>query len=233
MRIRHIPERSYFVNGCSSEHPGSKTTLPQVDHLVYATPDLEAAIGQLEMILGIQAVPGGRHLAWGTRNALIALGEKTYLEIVGPDPEQPEPDSPRPFGIDKLQTPQLVTWAVQGTNLRKVVAEAKRHGVNLGAVMSGSRRRPDGLLLSWELTDPFQSLANGIIPFFIDWGETPHPAGSSTQSCSLFDLCAEHPDAEQVQVMLASIGLCLRVVKDMVPALIAFINTPGGMVELR
>jgi Glyoxalase-like domain len=221
------------VKGRSSERLGSHTILAQVDHLVYATPDLEAAVGQLEMILGVQAAPGGRHLAWGTRNALISLGEKAYLEIVGPDPEQPEPDWPRPFGIDKLDAPQLVTWAVKRTNLRQVVDEAKRRGVNLGDVLSGSRRRPDGVLLSWELTDPFQSLANGIIPFFIDWGETPHPAGCSTQGCSLFDLCGQHPDAEQVQVMLGSLGLCLRVVKDPVPTLVAFINTPGGMVELR
>jgi hypothetical protein len=222
-----------FVNGCSSEHLGLNTFLPQVDHLVYATPDLEASIEELKGILGVQAIPGGRHPAWRTRNALISLGEKTYLEIIGPDPEQPAPDEPRPFDIDRLQAPQLVTWAVHRADLRQVADEAKRHGVNLGVVLSGSRGRPDGVLLSWELTDPFQPRANGIVPFFIDWGETPHPAGSLTRCCSLVDLCAEHPEAEQVQVMLDSIGLCLRVAKGLVPALIACISVPGGTVELR
>ena len=103
--------------------------LRRIDHLVYATPDLTAGVKQVEALLGIQATPGGQHPGEGTRNALIALGPASYLEIIGPDPDQPKPLRPRKFGIDDLKGSRLVTWAAKGTNLTQIVAEARRRGV--------------------------------------------------------------------------------------------------------
>jgi hypothetical protein len=110
----------------------------QVDHLVYATPDLDASIRDLEALLGARASIGGQHLGRGTRNALITIGERAYLEIIGPDPDQPAPNGPRWFNIDALDRPRLVAWAAHGTDLDRFVAAT---GVPLGAsVGSGSDR---------------------------------------------------------------------------------------------
>src|SRR5437867_2657347 len=153
--------------------------LARVDHLVYATPDLQAGIDKLEALLGIRASAGGQHPGRGTRNALIALGPAAYIEIIGPDRDQPKPSASRPFGIDDFSAPRLAAWAMKGENLDKVVADAKGHGVTLGAVAPGSRRRPDGVLLAWRYTDPRTVVADGIVPFVIDWGTTPHPAATA------------------------------------------------------
>src|SRR5262249_59484933 len=91
--------------------------LRTIDHLVYATPDLAAGVRHIEAVLGIQASPGGQHPRQGTRNALLALGPTSYLEIIGPDPDQPKPPPPRKFEIHDLKEPPLVTWAAKGTNL--------------------------------------------------------------------------------------------------------------------
>ena len=54
---------------------------------------------------------GGSHPGRGTRNTLLALGARCYLEILGPDPAQPPPERPRTRGIDQLLAARLVGWA--------------------------------------------------------------------------------------------------------------------------
>jgi glyoxalase-like protein len=207
--------------------------LRTIDHLVYATPDLAAGVKQVEALLGVHATPGGQHPGEGTRNALIALGPTSYLEIIGPDPDQPKPLQPRKFEIDDLKAPRLVTWAAKGTNLPQIVAEARRRGVPVGDVIPGSRRTPTGVLLSWHITNQRALPANGLVPFFIDWGDTPHPARSAATGATLISLRAEHPDPENVQRMLAALGLDLPVVKGAKPSLVATIAGPRGRIDLR
>ena len=95
------------------------------------------------------------------------------------------------------------------------------------------QRRPDGALLSWRYTDPRTVLADGLVPFFIDWGQSPHPAQTAAQGCSLIALRAEHPDAQRVQRLLGDLGIDLPVQSGPRPVLIAVIDSPRGRVELR
>jgi Glyoxalase-like domain len=212
---------------------GPSDLLAKVDHLVYATPDLNLGIDTIEKLLGVRASPGGQHPGLGTRNALIALGPSTYLEIIGPDPEQPKPNGPRRFGLDDLKEPRLLTWVARGTNLDAFAEQAARGGVNLGAVISGRRQRPDGVLLSWRYTDPNTIVADRIVPYFIDWGASPHPALTASPGATLAALRAEHPDAARVQKILGELGLGLAVQSGPRAALIATITGPKGRVELR
>ena len=160
----------------NAQQPASDTLLARVDHLVFATPDLQRGIDTIEQQLGVKATPGGQHPGLSTRNALVALGPSSYLEIIGPDPDQPKPAGPRRFGIDGLKAPRIVRWVVKSSELEAVSARAARSNVTLGVVMPGSRRRPDGVVLSWRYTDPNTVAADGLVPFFIDWARlhTPH-----------------------------------------------------------
>jgi hypothetical protein len=89
------------------------------------------------------------------------------------------------------------------------------------------------VVLSWRFTDPRTVAFDGLVPFFIDWGITPHPASASTSRASLIALRAEHPHPEPVQKALDKLGLDLRVQRGPRPALIATVDTPHGRVELR
>jgi hypothetical protein len=207
--------------------------LARVDHLVYATPDLEYGIQTIEKLTGIRATAGGQHPGLGTRNALIALGPSTYLEIIGPDPEQAKPDGPRRFGIDDLKAPRLLTWVAKGTDLGPYVSRARAGGVGLGDVISGSRKRPDGVVLSWRYTDPNVIVEDRLVPYFIDWGTSPHPAATAAPGLSLRGLRAEHPDPERMVRIFQRLGLDLPVRRGTKPSLIATIDSPKGRIELR
>ena len=176
--------------------------ISRIDHIVYATPDLNRGVEEIEKLIGVPATAGGQHPGRGTRNALIALGPTTYLEIIAPDPEQPQPKEPRPFGIDGLKESRLVAWFVTGRDLDRLRRDAISKGVPLGEVRSGSRRRTDGVQLSWRFTDPWAPVADGIVPLFIDWGDSPHPALTAAKGATLVSLRAEHPDVRRVSEML-------------------------------
>lgn len=194
-----------------------------IDHLVYATPDLDVVDR-----LGIPLSPGGRHLGAGTRNFLADLDGGAYLEVIGPDPEQPEPGQPRPFGIDSLTEPRLVAWATRVSDIAEVVERAKAQGYDPGPVLAMSRQRPDGVLLEWQLTPP----QAGLVPFLIDWGSTPHPSGDAVKGSELVSFRGFHPSPEKVHEGLNALGAELEVSAGDL-TLVATIRTPDGEVVLR
>ena len=148
-----------------------------LDHVVYATPDLDASVKALAERFGTEPVPGGAHPGWGTRNALIGLGTGVYLEIISPDPRQPDPERSRPFLIDDLTEARLVTWAYRhpdSESLRDTLdaAQGERldaaprntlgdQNIRLGPVRAMSRARPDGSTLRWRLSDPMALSGRG------------------------------------------------------------------------
>ena len=60
----------------------------RIDHVIYATADLDAAAARVEAEIGVAAVPGGRHDRIGTHNMIVPLGGG-YLELLAVfDPEE-------------------------------------------------------------------------------------------------------------------------------------------------
>ena len=225
-----------FILITTSNGSGQKAStqiISRVDHIVYATPDLNRGVEEIEKLLGVRATAGGQHHGRGTRNALLSLGPTAYLEIIAPDPEQPPPKEPRPFGLDELKESQLIAWFVKSRDLERLRDDAIRKGVPLGKVRSGSRRRPDGIQLSWKFTDPWAPVGDGVVPLFIDWGDSPHPALTAAKGATLVSLRAVHPDVRAVRAMLRHLGVDLSVERGLLPALIAVIEGPRGRVELR
>ena len=201
-----------------------------LDHLVFATPDLEATTAWFEERSGVAPTPGGQHVGMGTRNTLVGMGGATYLEIVGPDLEQPEPELPRPFGIDALDEPTLVTWAVGASDLANQVERCRSLGVVLGDAIPMSRAKPDGSLLEWSLTIP--AGAPSLVPFLIDWRGSPTPAESLGHPIALVELTAESPDVDASRRMLEVIGVELPVRTGSDDRLLAVLETPNGRLEL-
>lgn len=206
-----------------------------IDHLVLATTDLQRGMNEVERFLGISPAVGGAHPGRGTRNALVALGTESYLEILAPDPRQPRPATGRWLGVDTVSASRLTAWAAKATDLPDVRARALAQGIAIGDVRSGSRRRPppQNDVLSWQLTDPEARVADGAVPFFIDWGASPHPAATAPRGATLVDFRIEHPEASKLQRMLDALDLGVTVVRADIPALVASIEGAHGLVEVR
>ena len=141
------------------------------------------------------------------RMLLLSLGPQVYLEVMAPDEAPIDGGKPRPFGLDTLKAPRLVTWAVRADNLDRVKKVADGQQVDLGEVREGRHQRPDGVLLQWEMTDLTKDRMGGPLPFYINWGKSPHPAVSAPKGCILRVLRIFHPEADQVNAHLAAFGI--------------------------
>src|SRR5271169_5716639 len=86
-----------------------------LDHILLGCSDLDRGIEFVEKHTGVRAAFGGVHPGRGTRNALLSLGDKHYLEIIALDPQQPS--APDHYGLAKLIEPRLVGWAAHPGDL--------------------------------------------------------------------------------------------------------------------
>ena len=197
-----------------------------LDHLVYAGPDLADAVTRVAELTGVTPAPGGSHPGLGTANHLADLGAGMYLEVIGPDPAQPDPDVPRPFGIDDLTEPALVAWAVRTTDLDATIAQARAHGFDPGDALEMSRATAGGETLHWRLTPP--SAPGTLRPFLIDWGTTPHPTTRGLPSLPLLMVTATHPDPSWVHTATDALGLEFLVRRTEKATLTAALRTPQG-----
>src|SRR6478736_3515261 len=94
--------------GAAEKPPGVPTDL---DHILLGVSDLDHGIAWLEERSGVRAVFGGVHPGRGTRNALLSLGPRRYLEIIAPDPQQAGSPASREFWAARLNAfhvPRLI-----------------------------------------------------------------------------------------------------------------------------
>ena len=181
-----------------------------IDHFMFGVPDLEAGLAWARGTLGAEAVPGGRHAALGTCNALLSLGA-TYLEI-------------------RLDAPGLVTWAARG-DLTAVKSRLESRGLRCAGPVPTTRTQPDGTRLDWALLFPGRHPFGGLMPFFIDWMACPHPSATSPVAGTLrsFSVFVEEP--EPFQALLTGLAPGVTVIRG-APALQVAIDTAAGTVTL-
>lgn len=202
-----------------------------LDHLVVSTPDLAATVADVARLTGVEPVQGGAHPGLGTRNYLLGLGGESYLEIIGRDPDQPDPLGARPFDVDTVTEARLVTWAVRTGDIDAAVAAARRAGLDPGDPWDMARDTAAGQRLAWRLTLDRVGGHSGAIPFLIDWGTTPHPA-AALPAVPLRELSALHPEPAVLLDAYAALGVDLPVRPGIRPGLAAVLDGVHGPVVL-
>ena len=141
--------------------------LTAIDHIVIVTRDLDAAVVSYRR-LGFTVVPGGRHSV-ATHNALIALGDGAYVELIAflePDARQAHR-----WWRPLQQGGGLVDFCAGTNDFAGDVAALRRAGVEVDEPREQTRTRPDGYLLRWTLASPCDGY-RGLVPFLIA-DETP------------------------------------------------------------
>jgi len=203
-----------------------------LDHMLLGIADLDRGIAWILEKTGVKATMGGSHPGMGTRNALVSIGNRQYIEIISIDPAQKQTGWMAAL-VQNLDVPQLITWAVSTQDINALSDQAKAASYSTEGPSSGERAKPDGSILQWRTLRIISSLGN-VIPFFIEWGiGIRHPSQDSPSGCRLKAFRIEHPEADHVQNMLSSLGIRTVVNPGRKPRLRAILSTPKGTVELQ
>jgi len=131
-----------------------------VDHFVIAVGDLAAAMRDYAR-LGFSVVPGGRHAA-GTHNALIALADGAYIELIAFHEPYPEHRWWTALG----RGGGLVDYCLQTDDLAADTGAFRRAGVAMTDPKPSVRTRPDGFAVKWVLALA-EGTQRGVAPFLI------------------------------------------------------------------
>lgn len=208
-------------------------TKGEIDHIVYAVPDLEQAMDWFENLTGVRPVFGGYHTTQGTKNALVRLGEICYLEFLAIDDKNTQILAPRWMGIDVIKKPQITRWAAKSMNLEADSIALKKSNAAMGMIQGGERQLNDGNILKWRLTMPLPEPVVEIIPFMIDWQDSAaHPTDKLPQQCELITLQLTHPNPDLLQKRLNKPYLGVEITKGTVSRIKAIIKCSKGMVEI-
>ena len=227
------------VAGNGDVDGASKVLTPQasnqesavIDHLVYAAPDVGAASERIANEIGIAPTPGGKHPRRGTVNTLLSLGGRQYVEIIGPDPDASGKSNAAKL-FRRLNAPDIITFAVENSDLEALEAKAKNLGLKTSGIRPGSRRTAAGELLEWRTLGIATDAYEGLMPFFIDWADTPHPSETSAQGARLVRVVVTHPEPDRLQEIYRELGVQAPVRLGDQPGIVAEIESAGKSMRL-
>jgi hypothetical protein len=152
----------------------------RLDHVSYAAgPDgLEGTAERLGALLGEDFRDGGIHPRFGTRNMVLPLTARTYLEVVA---VLDHPASDKAAFGQAVRARSAVGggwlgWVVRVDDMARVEARLGRDSVQ------GNRFRPDGHELRWRQIGVRGLQSDPQLPFFIQWqsAEEEHPSCGGT-----------------------------------------------------
>ncbi len=157
----------------------------RLDHLSYAAgPDGLASTAQrIGDLLGATFVDGGVHPRFGTRNMILPLADRTYLEVVEVL-DHPASDK-APFGqavrSRSASGGGWLGWVVAVDDIAPLELRLDRPAVK------GNRHRPDGTELLWKQLGINGLISDPQLPFFIQWISPPelHPSAGGNPNFSL------------------------------------------------
>ena len=179
-------------------------------------------MAEIADITGIAPSDGGVHPGNGTRNALLGLSNSSYLEIIGPDKKQNLENTLGELLVSK-NTSGIRAWAVAVSDLASVADVAQELGFRVRDRKEMSRKTPEGSFLEWELL----LLEDALLPFFIDWKGSEHPARKAPSGCGLVELSISAEEPKVYQELLNKLQLEISV-SEGEPAISAIIRSPKG-----
>ncbi len=202
-----------------------------IDHLILGINDLERGVAEFERATGVRPAFGGVHPGRGTQNALASLGDGVYIEILAPDPKQPDAAGARE--LKEMAKLRPVGWALGTTDIFALQAALQGREIRHGAMMPGSRALPDGSRLQWSTLN-VDLPQHAWLPFFIRWNDpAKHPSRTAPQGCALKSVQIQDPNPDPLTHVFSTVGVKVGLKKGEPSRMTIALQCPKGAATFR
>lgn len=205
--------------------------MARLDHIMYASSDLQDGVEEIRKLTGVTAEFGGIHPGNGTCNALLSFDNSQYLEIIAPDSGQ---DLAGTLGgeLKEHDFSGIRTWAVAADDFSIVTPVLDEFGFE-HSVVPMKRTRPDGLRLDWQILFVHRHPYGNFMPFFINWLDSPHPANDTPGGCTLATFAVELVEnSDLYRELMQALEIEVEVLEGP-DVMRAVIDSPNGRVLLH
>lgn len=145
----------------------------ELDHVVYFTKKSPKEIAQEEIIEDIHPIIGGKHLKWGTHNALFYT-QSSYIEWLSIENATKANETSHPlikqllFDIDDHEG--FSSLCLRSDDLEKMNRYFIKMGYKTSGVLPSERMTTAGEVIRWKMLFINQKTDNSLpYPFFIEW----------------------------------------------------------------
>lgn len=115
--------------------------------------------------VGLTTDYGGPHATGGTHMALLGFDDGSYLELIAPQDATAAQSSTWAKFMSADAGP--CAWAVEPKDIDAEVQRLKAAGVTVTGPENGSRKRPDGMNIEWQIANIGSGTPGSLLPFLI------------------------------------------------------------------
>lgn len=168
-----------------------------IDHIVLGIQDLDRGSEEVYRLTGVRPKYDGRDAEQGTHSAIISLGDKSFLEIIAPDPKADTDDMDPELAAktrDRLASMPALTpfaWAIGTGNIELSRNISTRAGSRTTDVRDRVRSRSMGREIGWSWF-AVRSPESTVSPSFVHWHDPKkRPQNRAPGDCELRELRAD------------------------------------------
>jgi hypothetical protein len=135
----------------------------KIDHVSIAWSNLEFLQSAFEDI-GLKTDYGGVHSNGVTHMSILGFKDGSYVELISVQkPGEPSPS----WGKQVANNGGPCAWAIEEDNLAEETERIRKLGIKTIGPVDYFRRRPDGVLVEWQLTFIGDDEPGATLPFLI------------------------------------------------------------------
>lgn len=144
-----------------------------LDHIVhFIEMEPEEAVTEWKT-QGFHAAKGGRHMNWGTHNALLYLKDQ-YIEWLAIEKIAIAEEADHPLTQLLLHDKKgFGTVCLRTEEIEQLDERLKAEGIETTGVLDAERKTESGDLIKWKMLFIKEPVSDSLpFPFFIEWGES-------------------------------------------------------------